>query len=105
MLSDSNTPLSIAKLKLHDVNPGFNILWYLDCVTSDLPKPDLLHTMHIGMLKHLLTWLHEFLKQHKRLEMFNNIWLSEPAYLDMTKPRCSYAEVLRWNGGEIKMMT
>jgi hypothetical protein len=60
MLSDSNTPLSIAELKRHDVNPGFNILWYLDCVTSDLPKPDLLHTMQIGMLKHLLTWLHNF---------------------------------------------
>jgi hypothetical protein len=105
MLSDSNTPLSIAELKRHDVNPGFNILWYLDCVTSDLPKPDLLHTMQIGMLKHLLTWLHEFLKQHKRLDKFNDIWLSVPAYLDMTKPRCAYEEVSHWNGGEIKTMT
>jgi hypothetical protein len=53
------------------------------------------------MLKHLLTWLHEFLKQHKRLEKFNDIWLSVPAYLDMTKPRCASEEVSRWNGGEI----
>ena len=61
--------------------------------------------MQIGMLKHLLGWLQEFLKQHKWLELFNDIWLSVPAYLDMSKPRCAYEEVLRWNGGEIKMMT
>ena len=104
MLSGSNTPVSIAELKLHDVNPGFNSLWYLDCVTSDLPKPELLHSMQIGMLKHLLTWLHEFSKQHKQLDKFNNIRLSVPAYLDMTKARCTYKEVSHWNGGEIKMM-
>lgn len=104
-LSERNTPESIASLKQHNVNPGFNILWYLDCVTSELPKPDLLHTMQIGMLKHLLQWLHEFLKQHKRLDKFNDIWLSVPAYLNMTKPRCAYEEVSRWNGGEIKTMT
>ena len=28
-----------------------------------------------------------------------------PAYLDMSKPRCAYEEVSRWNGGEIKPMT
>jgi hypothetical protein len=61
--------------------------------------------MQIGMLKHLLLWLHELLKQHKRLNKFNDIWLSVPAYLDMSKPRCAYEEVSRWNGGEIKTMT
>ena len=104
-LSEENTPESIAELKRRNVNPGSNVLWHLDCVTCDLPKPDLLHTMQIGMLKHLLLWLHEFLKQHKRLEKFNDIWLSVPAYLDMTKPRCAYEEVSWWNGGEIKTMT
>jgi len=104
-LSEANTPESNADLKRRNVNPGFNILWHLDCITSELPKPDLLHTLQINMLKHLLTWLHEFLKQHKRLDKFNDIWLSVPAYLDMSKPRCAYEEVSRWNGGEIKTMT
>ncbi|KAF8247426.1 hypothetical protein K440DRAFT_643845 [Wilcoxina mikolae CBS 423.85] len=81
------------------------MLWYLDCVASDLPKPDLLYTMQIGMLKLLLSWLHEFLKQHRRLHKFNDIWLSVPSYLDMTKPRCAYEEVSYWNGGEIRTMT
>ena len=58
--------------------------------------------MQIGMLKHLLGWLQEFLKQHKRLKLFNDIWLSVLAYLDMSKPRCTYKEVSRWNGEEKK---
>ena len=102
---ERETTQSEANLRSRNVNPGFNILWYLESVTSDLPKPDLLHTMQIGMLKHLLGWLQDFLKQHKRLEQFNDIWLSVPAYLDMSKPRCAYEEVSRWNGGEIKTMT
>lgn len=104
-LWERETTQSEANLRSRNVNPGFNILWYLESVTSDLPKPDLLHTMQIGMLKHLLGWLQEFLKQHKRLDQFNDIWLSVPAYLDMSKPRCAYEEVSRWNGGEIKTMT
>ena len=102
---EKDTPQSVADLKARNVNAGFNILWCLEGITSDLPKPDLLHTMQIGMLKHLLGWLQDFLKQHKRLDLFNDIWLSVPAYLDMSKPRCAYEEVSRWNGGEIKTMT
>ena len=52
-----NRAQSVAELKHRIVNSGGNILWYLEGVTSDLPKPDLLHTMQIGMLKHLLGWL------------------------------------------------
>ena len=80
------------------------MLWELDCVTSDLHKPDLLHTMQIGMLKHLLGWLHSFLHLHKRLQCFNAIWLSVSSYLDMTRPKRSYEQVSRWTGKEIKTM-
>ena len=104
-LWEEDTAQSLADLKGRNVNTGWNILWSLESIISDLPKPDLLHTMQIGMLKHLLGWLQDFLKHHKRLELFNNIWLSVPAYLDMSKPRCAYEEVSRWNGGEIKTMT
>jgi hypothetical protein len=104
-LWEDDTAQSLANLKCRNVNTGWNILWSLESIISDLPKPDLLHTMQIGMLKHLLGWLQDFLKHHKRLEVFNNIWLSVPAFLDMSKPRCAYEEVSRWNGGEIKTMT
>ena len=88
MLSDSNSPLSIAKLQTPRCESRIqHLIAYLDRITSDLPKPDLLHTIQIEMLKLLLTWVDQFLKQHKRLDKFNNIWLSVPAYLDTTKPR------------------
>jgi len=61
-----------------------------------LPKPDLLHTMQQGMLKHLLGWLSVFLKQYKCFEAFNNIWLSVPTYLDIVQPRQTYKEVSSW---------
>ena len=104
-LWEKNTAQSIADLKGRNVNAGYNILWRLESNTSELPKPDLLHTMQIGMLKRLLGWLQDFLKYHKRLELFNDIWLSVPAFLEMSKPRCAYEEVSRWNGKEIKTMT
>jgi hypothetical protein len=61
--------------------------------------------MQIGILKHLLAWLHEFLKQHEWLEKFNDIGLLVPADLAMTKPRCAYQEASHWNEGEMNTMT
>ena len=104
-LSVANTATANARLASFDVHQGSNVFWDLDCVASDLPKPDLLHTMQLGMLKHLLGWLSVFLKQHKRFEAFNNIWLSVPAYLEMAQPRRTYEEVSSWQGKEIKIMS
>jgi len=100
-----DTPAAKARVTRHGVHQGSNVLWHLDCVVSDLPKPDLLHTLQLGMLKHLLGWLHDFLKQHKCLEEFNNIRLSIPPYLDMAQPQKAYGEVLSWQGKEIKTMS
>jgi hypothetical protein len=53
-LSDENTPESIAELASRHVHQGFNAFRHLrDCTVSNLPKPDLLHTMQLGMLDHL----------------------------------------------------
>jgi hypothetical protein len=46
----------------------------------DLPKPDLLHTMHLGMLKHLMEWLQSFLKDHRGI--FNRAILCTRALLE-----------------------
>jgi len=51
---------------------------------SNLLKPDLLHTMQIGMLDHLQKWVFHFMKMHKWLDKYNAIWLSVPAYHDLT---------------------
>jgi hypothetical protein len=105
VLSVANTATINTRLASFDVHQGSDVFWDLDCVTSDLPKPDLLHTMQLGMLKHLLGWVLVFMKQHTRFEAFYNIWLFVPAYLDVAQPRRTYEEVSSWQANEIKTMS
>jgi hypothetical protein len=72
---------------------------------SDLPKPDLLHTMQIGMLDHRQKWIFHFMKTHERLDKFKEILLSMPAYHDLTPKHKSYEEVSQWNAKEMKEMS
>jgi hypothetical protein len=69
---------------------------------SDLPKPDLLHTMQIGMLDHLQKSIFHFMKTHERIDKYNAIWFSVPAYHDLTPKNKSYEEVSQWYGKEMK---
>jgi hypothetical protein len=77
----------------------------IPCIVSDLPKPDLLHTMQIGMLHHLQKWIFHLNKTHERVHKYNAIWLSVPAYHDFTPKNKSYEEVSQWNGKEMKDMS
>jgi len=74
-------------------------------IVSDLPKRDLLHTMQIGMLDHLQKCIFHLMKTHERLDKYNAIWLSVPAYHDLTPKNKSYEEVSQWNGTEMKEMS
>ena len=67
-LSDANTKAADAELPSHHVHRGFNRFRLIPCIVSHLPKPDLLHTMQIGMLDHLQKWILHFMKTHKRLD-------------------------------------
>jgi len=77
----------------------------MPCIVSDLPKPDLLHTMQIGMLDYLQKWIFHFMNTHERLDKYNAIWLSVPAYHDLTPKTKLYEEVSQWNGKEMKEMS
>jgi len=78
---------------------------HIPCIVSDIPKPDLLHTMQIGMLDSLQKWIFHFMKTHERLDKYNAIWLSVPAYHDLTPKNKSYEEGSQWNGKEMKEMS
>jgi hypothetical protein len=56
---------------------------------SDFLKPELLHTMQIGMLDDLQKWIFHLMTTHKQLDKYNAIWLSMPAYHDL-KPKISH---------------
>ena len=101
-LRDANTKAADADFLSRHVHRGLNVFRYTPCIASDLPKPDLPHTMQIGMHDHLQKWIFHFMKMHKRLDKFNAIWLSVPAYHNLTPKNKSYEEVSQWNGKEMK---
>jgi len=101
-LSDANTKVANAELSSGHVHRGFNVFQHISCIVSDLPKPDLLHTMQIGMLDHLQKWIFHFMKTHERLDKYNAIWLSVHAYHDLTPKNKSCEEISQWNGKEMK---
>jgi len=104
-LSDANTKSDDAELSSRNVHQGFNVFRQIPCIVCDLPKPDLLHTMQISMLDHLQKWIFHFMKTHERLDKYNAIWLSVPAYHDLTPTNKSYEEDSQWNGKEMKEMS
>jgi hypothetical protein len=57
------------------------------------------------MLDHLEKWIFHFMKTHERLDKYNAIWLSMPAYHDLTPKNKSYEEVSQLNGKEMKEMS
>ena len=104
-LSDANTKAADAELSSRQVHQGFNEFRHIPCIVSNLWKPNLLHTIQIGMLDHLQKWLFHCLKTHERLDKYNAIWLSVPAYSDLTPKTKSCEEGSQWNGKEMKEMS
>jgi len=101
-LSDANIKAANAKLRWHHVHRGFNLFRHISCIVSNLRKLNLLHTMQIGMLDHLQKWIFHFMKTHEQLNKYNAIWLSVPAYNDLTPKNMSYENVAQCNGKEMK---
>jgi hypothetical protein len=61
--------------------------------------------MQISMLDHLQMWIFHFMKMHERLDKYNAIWLSVPAYHYLTPKTKLYEEVSQWNRKEMKEMS
>jgi hypothetical protein len=61
--------------------------------------------MQIGMLRKLQKSIFHFMKTHELLGKYNAIWLSVPAYHDLTPKTKSYEEVSQSNGKEMKQMS
>jgi len=105
MVSDADTKAANAELASHHVHQRFNVFRHIPGIISDLLKPDLLHTMQIGMLDHLQKWTFHFMKTHERLDKYNAIWLSVPAYHDLIPKNKSHEEVSQRNGKKMKEMS
>jgi hypothetical protein len=63
------------------VKIGRNVFYGLQRVSApDLHKPDLLHTVYLGLFKHMMDWVQAFLKKHARLQAFDDAWKALPPY-------------------------
>jgi hypothetical protein len=83
-LSDANTMAADAEQSSRHAYRGFNVFRHIPLFVSDLQKPNLLHTMQIGLLDHLEKWIIYFMKTHEWLHKNNAIWLSVPAFHNLT---------------------
>jgi len=82
---------------------GQNIFQRLDRVSaSDLYKPDMLHTIYLGLFKHMMDWMEGFLKKHGRLQAFDDIWKALPPYPGFLVPNKGYSEVTQGQGKEMR---
>ena len=82
---------------------GQNVFYELNRVSpSDLHKLDMLHTVYIGLFKHLMDWIQGILKKHRRLEAFDEVWKALPLYPGFLVPKKTYREVTQWQGKEMR---
>ena len=100
---DTGEARPIEKLAKKGIKGLFNAFWTLPRVDpAELPKPDLLHTIYLGILKHLMEWVQDFLKKHDRLDSFDQAWGSMGAYPGFTVPKKAYRQVSQWQGKEMR---
>ena len=95
--------VAIAELKNASVKVLDNALWKLPHVSAhDLHVPDLLHSIYLGMLKHLMDWTADFLQKYGRSQIFDKIWLSVERYLGLLHFSKTFQEVGQWQGRELR---
>ena len=98
--SDSDHPLH--KLEKLGIKIGQNLFHGLPRVSPpDLPKPDMLHTVYLGLFKHLMDWVQGFLKKHARQQAFDDAWKALPHYPGFYVPTKAYREVTQWQGKDM----
>jgi hypothetical protein len=105
MLSDANSKAEDAELRSRHVHRGVKVFRHLPCIVSNLPNPNLLHTMQMAVLDHLHKWIFRLSKMHQRFGKYNAIWLLVPVYHDLPRKNKSYEEVSQWNGMKITGMS
>jgi hypothetical protein len=81
--------------------------WQFPSETIDLrtlARPDMLHTVFLGILKHLMDWIVKFLEAHGRMHHFNLIWRQMPCFPGFVKFNKDYMAVSQWQGKEMRSL-
>ena len=88
-----NYPQAKQELTDHGFKLLSRLFWGLpNFQQSDLPNPDILQVVYLGIFKTLLMkWLIGFLKKYKSLQTFDAIWKILSAYPDYSAPYKEYS--------------
>jgi len=70
--------------------------------TPDLHRPDMLHTIYLGLFKQMMDWIQGFLKKHVRQQAFDNTWKALPTYPGFFVHTKAYREVTQWQEREMR---
>jgi len=90
-------------LHMSGVKYIMNALWTLrDVMSRELVRSDILHTILLGNLQHLLDWIKGFLDSHNRLSAFDSIWSSMAPYPMSYVPQKSYRLLSQISGKEMR---
>jgi hypothetical protein len=73
MLSEANSMTANADLSSRHVDQGLSLFRPIPGIMSNLPTPNLLHTMQICMLDYFQKWIFHLIKAHKPIDKYNAI--------------------------------
>ena len=68
----------------------------------DLHMRDLLHTIYLGLFKHMMDWIQGFLKKRIQLQAFDHAWKTLAPYPGILVPKKAYRKVMHWQGKEMR---
>lgn len=103
-----------AKLKMETLERWFNLerLRIVDNLLFRQPhatprslwKPDLLHTMDLGMVKHACEWMFNMLDEHGKglPDLYDITWMSISPHPEIFIPKKKYRAVKQWSGKEYR---
>ena len=61
------------------VGTSEGVFWNMQCISpTTIIIPNILHSIYLGVLKHLMEWVTSFLEQHSRINKFNQLWVMMP---------------------------
>jgi len=87
------------------VGTSEGVLWNMKCISlMTIIVPDILHSVYLGMLQHLMDWVTSFLEQHSRINIFNQLWAMMPPYPGFARFNKPYSQVTQWSGKEMKAL-
>jgi len=69
---------------------------------SDMYKPDMLHTIYLGLFNRMMDRIEGFLKKHGPLQAFDDVWKALQPYPGFLVPKKAYPEVSQWQGKEMR---